>query len=73
MLHQTKRVQLVVYPKIFNVLSFYSKGQYTVEISIVQESIDGKVTYAMPKIMENKNHKLHESKKAYLRIEKDKK
>lgn len=36
MLRERKKVQIVIFPKIFNVLSFYSKGQYTVQVSVVQ-------------------------------------
>ncbi len=51
MLKQRKKVQLVIFPKIFNVLCFYSKGQYTIHISVIQETSDGKTTYAMPHII----------------------
>lgn len=73
MLTTRKKIQILIYPKIFNVLSFYSKGQYTVHVSVVQEYADGTIHYAMPFIIENSDRKIHESKKPYLKIEKDKK
>ena len=66
---QRKLIEIAIYPKIFTVLSFYSKGQYTVSISIKQELKDGTYAYAFPVIIQKKDMSVHESKKPQIKVD----
>lgn len=64
-----KIIEIAIYPKIFSVLSFYSKGQYAVSISVKQELLDGTVLPSYPTILRRTEINIHESKKPQVKIE----
>lgn len=68
MLKQREKIQILIFPKMFNVLSFYSKGQYTIQIAVVVQCADGRSIYAMPEIIDNKGYKIQDPKKASIQI-----
>ena len=36
MLKHRKLIEICIYPRIYNVLSFYSKGSYSIGISLIE-------------------------------------
>ena len=42
-----------MFPKIFNVVNFYSKGIYSIEIILLAKDEKGNTVYGFPFILEN--------------------
>ena len=67
-MRQRKTIELVIYPKIFSVVSFYGKGQYALSISVKQEFTDGTIVQAYPTMVRRTDLNLHDSKKPQTKV-----
>lgn len=47
-------LEIVVFPRLFNVVSFYSKGQYSVKVCVIQEDSKGNIVYGYPSLIEGR-------------------